>query len=319
VDGFRIDVAHGLVKAKGLPDVGYPDQMRLRSRAVLPYWDQDDVHEIFRSWRRILDSYPGERIAVAEAWVSPPERLCRYVAPDELHQAFNFDFLQAPWSAKEYREVIDGCLTASGLVGATTTWVLSNHDVQRHVTRLGSLARARAATLLMLALPGSAYLYQGEELGLPEVLALDAGVRQDPEFFRTDGQRLGRDGCRVPLPWSGDTPPYGFSTAPTSWLPAPSDWAPLTAAAQETEPDSTLWLYRDALRIRRSLPAGPDPVRWHDSPPDVLDFTGRAGLRCVVNLSNLPVPLPSSGYVLASGPVSGGELPPDTAAWFSPR
>jgi len=318
VDGFRIDVAHGLIKAEGLPDVGYDDQMRLRSRAILPYWDQDGVHEVFRSWRRVLDSYPGQRIGVAEAWVSPPERLCRYVAADELHQAFNFDFLQARWSAKEYREVIDACLAASGTVGATTTWVLSNHDVQRHATRLGSLARARAATLMMLALPGSAYLYQGEELGLPEVLDLPAEVRQDPEFLRGGGKRLGRDGCRVPLPWSGDAPSYGFTTAPRAWLPAPPSWAPLTVAAQERDPDSTLSLYRAALRLRRALPAGHPTVTWHDSPADVLDFTGRGGLRCVVNLSTAPVPLPQ-GYALVSAPVPDGTLPPDTAAWFTPR
>ncbi len=318
VDGFRIDVAHGLVKAKGLPDVGRPDQMRLRSRAVLPYWDQDGVHEVFQSWRRILDSYPGQRIAVAEAWVSPPERLCRYVAPDELHQAFNFDLLEAKWSAKEYREVVDSCLAASATVGATTTWVLSNHDVQRHATRLGSLARARAATLMMLALPGSAYLYQGEELGLPEVLDLPVEVRKDPEFFRSGGRRPGRDGCRVPIPWSGDAPPYGFTGAPTSWLPAPDDWAPLTVAAQDADPDSTLALYRAALRLRRGLPRDHIPVVWHESAEDVLDFTGRGGLRCVVNLGTAPVPLPG-GYALASGPVPDGTLPPDTAAWFTTR
>jgi alpha-glucosidase len=197
--------------------------------------------------------------------------------------------------------------------------VLSNHDVQRHATRLGSLARARAATLMMLALPGSAYLYQGEELGLPEVLDLPPGVRQDPEFFRTGGQRLGRDGCRVPLPWSGDAPPYGFTTAPAAWLPAPDSWAPLTVAAQDGDPDSTLTLYREALRVRRSLPGDLVPVTWHDSPADVLDFTGRGGVRCVLNLGDGPVPLPSSGYAVASGPVSGGTLPPDTAVWFSPR
>jgi alpha-glucosidase len=318
VDGFRIDVAHGLVKAEGLPDVGYPDQMRLRSKAVLPYWDQDEVHNVFRAWRQVLDGYPGDRMAVAEAWVSPPERLGRYVAADELHQAFNFDFLQAPWSAKEYREVIDGCLAASNLVGATTTWVLSNHDVQRHTTRLGSLARARAATLMMLALPGSAYLYQGEEMGLPEVLDLPDEVRQDPEFIRSDGEKLGRDGCRVPLPWSGHTPPFGFTTAPAAWLPAPASWAGLTVAAQEHDPDSTLALYREALRIRRSLSREVVPLVWHDSPAEVLDFTGRGGLRCMVNLGTHPVRIPR-GYALSSGPVPDGTLPPDAAVWLSPR
>jgi alpha-glucosidase len=316
VDGFRIDVAHGMIKATGLPDVGYPDQLRLRSRAVLPYFDQDGVHDVFRSWRKILDSYPGDRMAVAEAWVSPPGRLSRYVAADGLHQAFNFDFLSAPWSAPAYREVIDACLTASAQVGATTTWVLSNHDTHRHATRLGSLARARAATLLMLALPGSAYLYQGEELGLPEVLDLPAGTRQDPEFFRTGGQRLGRDGCRVPMPWSADPPAFGFTSAAAGWLPAPVDWGRLSVAAQDADPQSTLALYRSALRIRRDFSGG--TLTWHRAPPDVLHCTGRGGLRCVVNLGTDPVDLPR-GYgdpQLTSGPLTAGRLPPDTAAWF---
>ncbi len=318
VDGFRVDVAHGLIKAEGLPDVGYADQMRLRSRAVLPYWDQDDIHEIFRSWRVILDGYPGERMAVAEAWVSPPTRLCRYVAADEFHQAFNFDFLTAPWSAAAYREVVDECLAASATVGATTTWVLSNHDVRRHRTRLGGdLARARAATLMMLALPGSAYLYQGEELGLPEVLDLPDEVRHDPEFRRSGGRLLGRDGSRVPLPWSGTAPPFGFTTAPAAWLPAPPSWLDLTVEAQEADPASTLSFYRAALRLRRKYAGG--TLTWHDAAPDTLHFTGRGGLRCVINLGTTPVPLPR-GYpdplLTSNGRRTDGMLPPDTTAWF---
>jgi alpha-glucosidase len=290
--------------------------MRLRSQAELPYWDQDDIHEIYRSWRVLLDTYPGDRMAVAEAWVSPPTRLGRYVAADEFHQAFNFDFLTAPWSAAAYREVIDDCLDASATVGATTTWVLSNHDVRRHATRLGSLARARAATLTMLALPGSAYLYQGEELGLPEVVDLPEEVRQDPEYIRSGGTNPGRDGCRVPLPWSGTQPPFGFTAAPAAWLPAPPSWAALTVEAQETDPDSTLSFYRRALALRRTRPGG--ALTWHDAPPDVLHFTGRGGLRCVVNLGSTPVPLPQryGDPVLTSGPLDAGKLPPETAAWF---
>ncbi|HWB38083.1 MAG TPA: alpha-amylase family glycosyl hydrolase, partial [Rugosimonospora sp.] len=195
VDGFRIDVAHGMVKAHGLPDVGHSAQIGLLGKGELPYFDQDGVHEVYRAWRKILDSYPGQRMAVAEAWASTPQRLARYVAPDELHQAFNFDFLDAPWDAQALRHTVDACVAAADIVGAPTTWVLSNHDKQRHVTRLGSLARARAAALLMLALPGSAYLYQGEELGLAEVLDLPADARQDPVWFRSGGTDPGRDGC----------------------------------------------------------------------------------------------------------------------------
>lgn len=215
VDGFRVDVAHGLVKADGLPDVGIADQSHLVNKAPLPYLDQDGVHEIYRSWRRILDSYPGDRIAVAEAWAPTPERTALYVRPDELHQAFDASLLNTPWSAEPLRQAIDASLAAVNGVGAPTTWVLSNHDFQRHVTRYGGeelgVRRARAAILLMLALPGCAYLYQGDELGLPEVLDLPDEVRQDPQWFRTPGSVTSRDGCRVPIPWSGAATPFGFS------------------------------------------------------------------------------------------------------------
>ncbi|MYT21798.1 alpha-glucosidase, partial [Streptomyces sp. SID7760] len=217
VDGFRIDVAHGMVKAPGMPDIGRGAQATLIGTEPLPFFDQDGVHEIHRSWRRLLDSYEGPRIGVAEAWAPTSERLALYVRPDEMHQAFNFRFLNCPWDTSAMRTVIDESLAATASVGATTTWVLSNHDVVRQVTRYGGgargLARARAAALLMLALPGSAYLYQGEELGLPEVADLPDGLRQDPAFLRSAGQDGLRDGCRIPLPWSGERPPYGFGPA----------------------------------------------------------------------------------------------------------
>ena len=316
VDGFRVDVAHGMAKADGLPDVGPLDgpQIARLGKDILPYFDQDEVHEIYREWRKILDSYPGERIGVAEAWASTPDRLARYVAPDELHQVFNFDYLDAPWSATELRAVIDRSLADTALVGAPTTWVLSNHDKPRHVTRLGGLDRARAATLLMLALPGSAYLYQGEELGLPQC-DVPPDARQDPVWFRSGGTDEGRDGCRVPLPWSGTAPPFGFGPGGT-WLPQPPSWAGLTVEAQTADPGSTLNLYRTALRLRRSL-AG--PLEWLDSPPDTLMFRRGQGSACAVNLGSEPVPLPR-GYrrvVCASGRLDGEFLPSDTAAWLT--
>ncbi|MEU3429882.1 glycoside hydrolase family 13 protein, partial [Streptomyces gardneri] len=203
VDGFRVDVAQGLVKAEGLPDVGRTDQRRMLGTEATPYWDQDGVHEIYRSWRRILDSYPGERMSVAEAWVPTPERTAQYVRPDELHQAFDFDLMGVSWDAEEIRQAVDTSLEAGRTVGSSATWVLSNHDTCRHATRFAGpqaggerrragdrelgLRRARAATLLMLALPGSAYLYQGEELGLPEVVDLPDEARQDPAFARRGG------------------------------------------------------------------------------------------------------------------------------------
>ncbi|MER6449543.1 alpha-glucosidase [Streptomyces venezuelae] len=435
IDGFRIDVAHGMVKAPGLPDIGRGAQATLIGTEPLPFFDQDGVHEIHRSWRRLLDSYGGGRIGVAEAWAPTSERLALYVRPDELHQAFNFRFLNCPWDPDAMRTVIDESLAATTAVGAPTTWVLSNHDVVRHVTRYGGgargLARARAAALLMLALPGSAYLYQGEELGLPEVADLPDQVRQDPAFRRgrrqpcaapgparptagpdlaagtaprpgtapqaapgawasacaaadpetaapagprggtapapgtrpeatpptgagpdpvtapeAEGQDGLRDGCRVPLPWSGSEPPYGFG--PTgSWLPQPAGWGGLSVAAQTGDPHSTLELYRAALELRRAMPGlgapeagtGPEPgpgadapaeapygpypsgMRWQSAPEGVLLFT-RPGFACTVNTRPGPVELPAPGRpVLSSAPVETDgrtvRLPPDSCTWWS--
>ncbi|GIJ77282.1 alpha-glucosidase [Micromonospora phaseoli] len=335
VDGFRIDVAHGMIKAEGLPDVGFSSmttgrrQSELLGKGRLPYFDQDEVHDIYRAWRPILDSYPGGRMAVAEAWAETPQRLARYIGPDELHQAFSFDFLDATWSADSFRKVIDTALAESTIVGAPTTWVLSNHDRQRHVTRYGDgdigLRRARAAALLMLALPGCAYLYQGEELGLPEVLDLPDELRQDPAFLRTGESR---DGCRVPIPWSGELAPYGFGPAGSalSWLPAPATWRALSAAAQTGVPGSTLELYRAALRIRHRHPAlaGTDGITWLETAPGVLAFHRTAGdavLTCVVNTGDAPALIDGYGApVVASEALTeqdGGHLlPVDAAVWF---
>jgi alpha-glucosidase len=357
VDGIRIDVAHGMVKAPGLPDHVERDEAAsgLLDGAAQPFFDQDGVHEIYREWRSIMDGYRPERIAVAEAWVPNVERMARYVAPDELHQAFNFEFLSTPWSADAYRRVIDASLAAMASAGAPATWVLSNHDVMRHASRLATgeggsaggvhtdgvelsqadaeagLRRARAAALVMLALPGSVYVYQGEELGLPEILDLPAEARQDPIFGRTNGAELGRDGCRVPLPWSGTRAPFGFGPAgSTPWLPQPDRWADLSVAAQQDDPDSTLSLYRSALALRRDLGAlGDGQLRWLPSPsPDVLAFErpakgtdGRAVI-CVANLGADTVTvadlLGPATPVLASGPLPApGTVPPDTAVWFT--
>ncbi|WP_371643365.1 MULTISPECIES: alpha-amylase family glycosyl hydrolase [unclassified Streptomyces] len=328
VDGFRVDVAHGMVKAPGMPDIGRGAQATLIGTEPLPFFDQDGVHEIHRSWRRLLDSYEGPRIGVAEAWAPTSERLALYVRPDELHQAFNFRFLNCPWDTRAMRTVIDESLAATASVGAPTTWVLSNHDVVRHVTRYGGgaqgLARARAAALLMLALPGSAYVYQGEELGLPEVVDLPDEVRQDPSFVRSAGQDGLRDGCRIPLPWSGEEPPYGFGPA-GSWLPQPADWAPLSVAAQTGDPHSTLELYRAALELRRALPGlgSPDagPLTWLPAPDGVLLFT-RPGFACTLNSRSDPLELPSPGRpVLSSAPVeTDGRtvlLPSDSCTWWA--
>ncbi|WP_320065781.1 glycoside hydrolase family 13 protein [Micromonospora sp. RTGN7] len=340
VDGFRVDVAHGMIKAEGLPDVGFSTmttgqrQSELLGKGRLPYFDQDEVHEIYRAWRPILDSYPGGRMAVAEAWAETPQRLARYIGPDELHQAFSFDFLDATWSADSFRKVIGTALAEAAIVGAPTTWVLSNHDKQRHVTRYGDgevgLRRARAASLLMLALPGCAYVYQGEELGLPEVLDLPDELRQDPSFLRTGESR---DGCRVPIPWGGQLPPYGFGPegGQPGWLPAPATWAALSVAAQDGVPGSTLELYRTALRVRREHPAlarDADGVSWLETTgPGVLAFRrtgGDAELTCVVNISDAAVLIDGYGRpVVASAELTeqgaGHVLAVDAAAWFDRR
>jgi alpha-glucosidase len=350
VDGFRIDVAEGLVKDPAYPDVAdLPWPLPLDSPADLehPFLDRLGVHDIYRSWRRIGESYDPPRVFVAEAWVGNPEKLARYVRSDELHTAFNFDYLVTPWLAGPLRVTIDATLAAHTEIGAPPTWVLSNHDVPREVSRFarpqregaGRLwlsdlleepadfavgrRRARAAALLTLALPGGAYVYQGEELGLPEAEALPRDALQDPLYLQTDGESLGRDGCRVPLPWSGDRPPFGFSpggaTAPP-WLPQPEDWAALTVAAQDGQEGSTFELYRAALDLRREAAAlGDGTLRWLPADQDVLRFARDPGFECLVNLGSRPVPLPAGARILLASDARGpdGGLPPDTAVWLS--
>ncbi|MFC7303724.1 glycoside hydrolase family 13 protein [Streptomyces monticola] len=357
VDGFRVDVAHGLVKAAGLPDIGRSGQLKLLGNDTMPFFDQDGVHEIYRSWREILGEYPenrigpegpslegrgretGGRILVAEAWTPTVERTAHYVRPDEMHQAFNFQYLGTHWDAAELRAVIDASLAAMRPVGAPATWVLSNHDVTRHATRFANpaglgtqlrtpgdralgLRRARAATLLMLALPGSAYVYQGEELGLPDVTDLPDEVRQDPSFWRAAGQDGFRDGCRVPIPWTQEGSSYGFGGG-GSWLPQPQGWGELSVQAQSGDPDSTLELYRSALALRRARPelgAG-DRIEWLTAPDGVLAFR-RGDFVCTANTTGERVRIPLPGRVLlTAGEVRLGpddaELAGDTTVWWA--
>jgi alpha-glucosidase len=345
VDGIRVDAAPAMAKAPGLPDADYGPEPRFDSStwAGVPHWDTDDVHDILRRWRRVGDEYPGERMFVAEAVVNGPERLSRYLAADEMQTAFNFTFLKASWD-RGLRDVIEATLRDLGRVGATPTWVLSSHDETRPVTRLGRRQtgsahmadrgdlpsdlvlgerRARAATLLMLALPGSTYLYQGDELVLPYVTDIPDALLQDPIFHRSGGALRGRDGSRVPMPWSGARPPYGFSpagSAPT-WLPQPDDWAGLTVEAAEQSSGSMLNLVRRALQLRRDLaPSATDRLTWLPSDPDVLDFVRGGALRCVVNLSPRPVALDGDwDLVLHSAPETQLALPSDSAAWLIAR
>ena len=321
VDGFRIDVAHGLVKPAALPP-SLPGQLPPH-----PMWDQPEVHDVYRRWHKVLAEYDGDRMAVGEAWTSTTESMARYIRPDELQQSFNFAWLEAEWSAEAFRAVVEDTFAAVGSVGATPTWVLSNHDVVRETTRYGGgatgLARARAAACLMMALPGSAYVYQGEELGLEQV-DVPPEARQDPAWFRTG--EPARDGCRVPVPWSGDSAPFGFGPGEGQpWLPMPSSWAGLTVEAQAADPVSTLSFFRRMLALRRELaPELPEEMEVLDADPDLLVLS-RGVLVCVVNCGAAPVDLPAvvSGaarLLLSSGadPVDG-QLAADTAAWFRLR
>ncbi|MBM6399080.1 glycoside hydrolase family 13 protein [Phycicoccus sonneratiae] len=375
VDGFRVDVAHGLVKKEGLPDwhgrMGVFDEVDAdggplgvghdaptleghdgapvldhNATGNAPMWDQDGVHEIYRAWRKVLDSYgEPDRILCAEAWVKPETRLARYVRGDEMHQAFNFDFLDTHWDAAALTAVVESSLRSNDAVGAPTTWVLSNHDVVRHATRFGldqdqprtngiratdpqpdaalGLRRARAATALMLALPGGAYLYQGEELGLPEHTTMPDDVRQDPTYLRTDGEIAGRDGCRVPVPWVKDAPSLGFGPGDSPWLPQPEAYADLAVDQQEGVEGSTLELYRTLLSLRRSLRLGARALAWDAlAGPQVVAFRATADdgdeLLVVTNTGGEPVTLPAGEVLVSSAPLDGGLLPGDTTAWVRP-
>jgi alpha-glucosidase len=345
VDGIRVDAAPAIGKKEGFPDADYGGDLRFLTLQWLdnPHWDVDEVHDVFRRWRGVADSYPGDRTFVAEAVVGSAERLSNYLRPDEMHSAFNFPYMKSAWDATALRTVIDASLAQFGPIGAPSTWVMSSHDETRLVTRYGrkttssafvtdgqgetsdpvlGTRRARAAALLTLALPGGAYIYQGEELGLPNVDDLPDEVLQDPMFKRTQGQARGRDGCRVPLPWSGTEPPFGFSPADARrqpWLPQPADWAAVTVEAQAADSDSTLSMHRTALRLRHEVPGlRTEEFAWRESAPEVLDFERRPDFRCVVNISGAPLPLDGDWLVLvSSSPVVDGALPHDAAAWLA--
>ncbi len=364
VDGFRVDVAHGLYKEESLrdqvrpePDVepephsrsaaehpelptiedvvgvdepggpmvvdadlddpGEEHSMVERMLEDEPMWDQPEVHGVYRRWRRVFDEYDGDRIAVAEAWTQTAGSMAQFVRPDELHQTFNFGWLGTDWSAPDFARVINDSIHALSDVSAAPTWVLSNHDVTRHPTRYDTdgngLARARAATLMMMALPGSAYLYQGEELGLEQV-DVPPEARQDPSWFRTG--KPGRDGCRVPMPWGGTRAPYEFGPGDGQpWIPQPDDWADLTVAAQTGDGASMLEFYRQVLATRRAMVAGTDETTTATAIGDVL-IVRRGLLTAVLNAGKELVALPTGELVLTSGPLDGGLLPPDTAAWL---
>lgn len=338
VDGFRIDVAHALAKDLTEP---LPSQAELDAHigdGTHPLQDRDEVHDIYREWRHLFDRYDPPRTAVAEAWV-PAHRRARYASPQGLGQAFNFDLLESPWDAAAFASTIEENLALAHESGASSTWVLSNHDVVRHATRYAlpsgtdltawlnadgtapapdeerGLRRARAATLLVLALPGSAYLYQGEELGLPEVADLPRGALADPTHLRSGGAQKGRDGCRVPLPWTSHGPTLGFGDQ-HAHLPVPASFARFAADAQAADDSSTLALYRKALAERRRRQTG-EMLEWlTDVPPTVVAFRRPGGWTSVTNFGTTPAPLPAGRVVLASGPLDGTSVPAETTVWL---
>ncbi|MBG6178995.1 glycoside hydrolase family 13 protein [Arthrobacter sp. CAN_A1] len=368
VDGFRIDVAHGMVKAEGLPDwaeqtsmidgsgsgrspeSGEPEPADLNQTP--PYFDQPGVHDIYREWNRVLAQYDGDRMLVAEAWVEPAERLFRYVRHDEMQQAFNFDFLLAGWDAAQLTESITESLTEAGKVGAPSTWVMSNHDTVRHTSRFGledptqfpkglgtdheqpdealGLSRGRAAALVMLGLPGSAYLYQGDELGLPEHTTLPDGVREDPTFARTSGTEIGRDGCRVPLPWVAEAPGFGFGvydavSAPGAapWLPQPSSFAGYAADVQVGVAGSTYELYRSALNLRQSHALGRGLLEWTplNSPQEGMLSYRNGAVLVLANMGAATIDLPNDHRVIlasSEAAVDGGRLTINASVWLVP-
>lgn len=339
IDGFRIDVAHGMIKDQSFPDMG-------KQAAILeveyiddhPFWDREGVHEINRRWRAILDEYE-DKMMVAEAWVSK-ESLPLYLRADEYHQSFNFDLLTAKWSAADFSSVIGESVTAAEEVGAACTWVLSNHDVMRHATRYGLDAeanwrtwpmtgpvesldvelgqrRAAAACLITMSLPGSTYVYQGEELGLPEVWDLPEEVLDDPTWVRSGKTQKGRDGCRVPLPWTSSGSSLGFGDG-TSWLPQPADFGQYSAEAQQLRGDSMLALYQSAISMRRQLFVDDQSFELLDLGNDVLAYR-RGDVDVVVNMGMSPIEMPTGEVLLSSdiAVTTGSELlPANTAVWL---
>lgn len=345
VDGFRVDVAHSLVKDPALPDIEEVSSSMTGSDSAPkeekphPFWGQEGVHEVIRGFRKVANEYE-DRAMCAEAWILPLSKMAKWVRPDEYHQTFNFAYLETPWDSAKLRNVVDESLREFGNVGAPSTWVLSNHDVIRHVTRMAydkvpkqgdgigpsypqpDEARGqrvgRAATAFMLGLPGSSYIYQGEELGLPEHTTLDASFREDPTFFRTKGERVGRDGCRVPIPWESDKPAYGFNNTGKSWLPQPENYRRYARSEQRGVAGSTLELYRQLLKVRKEFNMGLGNLKWVEELCDKTTLAfDNSGVRVIANFGgsvNLP-----SGELLATTQhdlTVEGVLEHDQVAWI---
>jgi alpha-glucosidase len=345
VDGFRVDQPHAMAKAEGLPDHPYVKEAGagfIEGRENPPMWFQEEVHEIFRKWREILESYPGDRAMCGEAYVYPLSLMAKWVRSDEFHQTFNFRFLDAGWDSKKLFDAINESFEAFDGVGAPSTWVLNNHDVIRHASRFGGdygratasdgigsgqpqpdpvlgLQIAQGATLFMLGLPGASYLYQGEELGLPEHTTLEDKYRQDPTFARTNGRRVGRDGCRIPLPWEPEGDSSGFSESGKSWLPQPASYKELARSIQEQDSESTFSFYKTALGLRKQLGLGEGSFSWLASHlgPHTLGYEN-SGVQVIYNFGTQPVDLSTFEILHSSQPLSGKQLASNQCAWIKP-
>ncbi|MBW3588549.1 MAG: glycoside hydrolase family 13 protein [Actinobacteria bacterium] len=330
-DGFRIDVAHALYKDEMLrsqPEIRRVPGTQYQALEGTYAWDQPEVHDVYRRWRKIGDSYPGDRVFVGEVFILDPATVAKYTRPDELHLAFNFFLVAQPWDPSRMKHAISLSMEEMRLVENKPTWVLSNHDVVRHVTRFGGgdlgRRRARAALLMMMALPGAKFIYQGEELGLEQVEIPDA-LKQDPVFFRTNGKKPGRDGCRVPLPWTESAPTFGF-TAGEPWLPIPPEWGPLSVAAQKDDSESMLAFYKEALLASK---ANSESIRggfeWLEGPEQCVIFkrSGSHSLVCVCNFGSQAITLPLSGEIMVASEGEGArkvgsavELDGNCAVWL---
>jgi alpha-glucosidase len=291
---------------------------------TVPFFDRQGVHEIYRKWRTLFDSYGGRDVmAVAEAWVHPPVNSTRYVRPDELHQVFNFDLLDAPFSALNLYDVISRSIELMKTVDALPTWALSNHDSPRVASRVGE-QQSRALALFVFGLPGSTYVFAGQELGLPDGVIPDES-RQDPIYFRSQGTQKGRDGARVPLPWNGDNAPFGFTSA-TPWLPMQESWKELTVDKQAADPKSSLNLYKNALNLRAEYLVNNGDIEWIESPAhgstnqSLLAYR-RGDISVFMNLGDLAVEVEITGKVLivSAGIPDGRDgkisIPPVSTLW----
>ncbi len=359
IDGFRADAVTMVGKAPGLPDWSPADPDVWEANPHFTW--QPSGHFVWRHWRSVVDQYqaehPGREILlVAEAYTPErPDLLLAYANPQEFHQSFAFDLMLCPWRPEVLRRVIESNVRALKDVGLLPAWTLNNHDTQRTTTRYGradaatqtelapgaivnasaavdlevGLRRARAATLLMLALPGAVYLYAGEELGLPEVLDLPDQARQDPVFRYSNGALYGRDGCRIPLPWTVSADgAFGFSARERHakpWLPQPSWWGSWAVEAANDSRSSTLEMYRAALATRRTEPGlRSDSLVWIDDLGDELVAFRRGDVVVILN------PTQEAKLVIASvcgdrtivmssthGHDDPTVIPPDTTLWLS--